>query len=185
MSARLRCALRFTRSWCRLAGLAAWLAVALVCPAVPAVEFAALVEEAAEQEYEPTPRVNFDPNLSLAQAIGDPAIETVEEMTVGASPGSGRTVSPGDDSFMSQLGQRMANIQDPAIETVDEQTKKHDHTGEKHWYDDFNIRGYTQFRINSTLWNNPEGAPVYHPNDKSVGLNNPLLHPSLPRHLLW
>ena len=173
MSKRLRCALRFRMSWCRLAGLAAWLAAAFVSPAVPAVEFAALVEEAAEQEYEPTPRVNFDPNLSLAQAIGDPAIETVEEMTVGASPGSGRTVSPGDDSFMSQLGQRMANIQDPAIETVEEQTVGGiDHSGEKHWYDKINIRGYTQMRINSTLWYDEDQAGPYHPNDKSVGPNN-------------
>jgi hypothetical protein len=140
---------------------------------VPAVEFAALVEEAAEQEYEPTPRVNFDPNLSLAQAIGDPAIETVEEMTVGASPGSGRTVSPGDNSFMSQLGQRMANILDPAIETVEEQTVGGiDHSGEKHWYDKINIRGYTQMRINSTLWYDEDQAGPYHPNDKSVGPNN-------------
>ena len=157
MSARLWSMLRFTRTWYRPAGravwLAVWLAAAFVCPAVPAVEFAALVEEAAEREYEPTPRVNFDPNLSLAQAIGDPAIETVDEMTVGASPGSGRTVSPGDNSFMGQLGQRMANVQDPAIETVEEQTVGGiDHSGEKHWYDKINIRGYTQMRINSTLW---------------------------------
>jgi len=173
MSARLWCALRFRMSSYCPAGLAALLAAALICPKLLAVEFAALVEEAVEQEYEPTPRVNFDPNMSLAQAIGDPAIETVDEMTVGASPGSGRTVSPGDNSFMSQLGQRMANIQDPAIETVEEQTVGGiDHSGEKHWYDKINIRGYTQMRINSTLWYDEDQAGPYHPNDKSVGPNN-------------
>ena len=49
MSARLWSMLRFTRTWYRPAGravwLAVWLAAAFVCPAVPAVEFAALVEE--------------------------------------------------------------------------------------------------------------------------------------------
>ena len=134
------------------AWLAVWLVTAFVCPPVPAVEFAALVEEAAEQEYTPTPRVDFDPAMALAQ-IGDPAIETVDEMTDGARPGSGRTVSPNDDSFVNQFGRRMASVQDPAIETVDEQTKGgSDHSGEKEWYEKINIRGYTQMRINSTLW---------------------------------
>ena len=138
-----------------------------------AVTFAALREEAAEQADGPaTPPVAFDPTMALAQ-IADPAIETVDEMTVGAPPGSGRTVGPGDGSFARQLGERFANVQDPAIETVDEQTVGgNDHSGEKEWFEKINLRGYTQFRINDTLWYDPDGAGPYHPNDKSVGPNN-------------
>ncbi|NCX97680.1 MAG: hypothetical protein EBX35_03645, partial [Planctomycetia bacterium] len=131
-----------------------------------------LPEEPSDRNESDPPRVDFDPATMLAQ-IGDPAVETVDEMTAGASPGSGRAVSPDDESFARQLGRRFGNIQDPAIETVDEQTAGgNDHSGEKEWYEKINIRGYTQFRINSTLWYDPDGAGPYHPNDKSVGPNN-------------
>ena len=40
---------------------------------------------------------------------------------------------------------------------------------EKQWYERINIRGYTQFRINSTLWNDDSQAEPFHPGDRSVG----------------
>lgn len=153
-------------------GLALSFTLVGICSPAAAATFASLLEEAEEQEFEPTPRVDFDPTAALAQ-IGDPAVETVDEQTFGAAAGSGRTVSPDDNSFARQLGQRFANVQDPAIETVDEQTGgENDHSGERHWYDKINIRGYTQMRINSTLWYDEDQAGPYHPNDKSVGPNN-------------
>jgi len=163
-----RWAVRVMSAVCRAAAIA----IALAGLTTQAAEFGELLEEAAGRKTSAPPPVDFDPDSMLAQ-IADPAIETVDEMTVGAAPGSGRTVSPDDNSFARQLGQRFANIQDPAIETVDEQTVGgNDHSGEKEWYEKINIRGYTQFRINSTLWYDPDGAGPYHPNDKSVGPNN-------------
>ena len=68
--------------------------------------------------------VDFESDLRLAQQIRDPAIETVDEQTRGFSPGSGRTVSPDDESFGDRVRERWQNVRDPAIETVDEMTRK-------------------------------------------------------------
>ena len=111
--------------------------------------------------------------VQLVTQIQDPAIETVDEMTRNPPRGSGRTVDPGDESLGQVLRQRWNAVQDPAIETVDEQTRGgNDHTGEKEWYEKLNIRGYTQFRINPTLWYDPDGTQAYNPHDKGVGPNN-------------
>ena len=126
------------------------------------------------------PPVDFDFRHLLAQ-VRDPAIETVDELSRNPSRGSGRTVSPGDDAFGNRLQERWNNIQDPAIETVDELSrdkgkkddKKKDEKKKDEWYDKINIRGYTQFRINSLLWNNEDLANAYHQGDKSV---TPLNH---------
>lgn len=135
---------------------------------------------------------DFDSDLRLAQQIRDPAIETVDEQTRGASPGSGRTVSPGDESFGGRVRDRWQNVRDPSIITVDEMTRQKKDEGKKddkdkdkdkkddkkeekkeEWYDKINLRGYTQFRINSVLWNDEDLAPPYHPGDRSV---TPLNH---------
>lgn len=111
--------------------------------------------------------------LRLVSQIQDPAIESVDEQTRNSARGSGRTVDPSDESFGDALRQRWNAVQDPAVETVDEQTRGgNDHSGEKEWYEKLNIRGYTQFRINDTVWYDHDGAGPYHPNDKSVGPNN-------------
>lgn len=155
------------------------------CPAL-AADYASLLEEAAENdENMRVPLVDFAPESLLARQIRDPAIETVDELSRGASGGSGRTVSPRDESFGDKVRDRWQNIRDPAIETVDEMTrdtgkkdekkdgKKKDEKKKEEWYDKLNIRGYTQFRINSLLWDDPDGAPPYHPADRSVA---PLNH---------
>ena len=121
------------------------------------------------------PPVDFDFGHALAQ-IRDPAIETVDELSRNPSSGSGRTISPGDDALGNRLQERWNNIQDPAIETVDELSRdkgKKDDKKKDEWYDKINIRGYTQFRINSLLWNNEDLANAYHQGDKSV---TPLSH---------
>lgn len=160
-----------------------WLPFLVFC-SLGAVVFAAGMARsddflAAFEELDADPRAfedavvlpgGFGPELLLAQdKIGDPAVETVDEMTRrdGASGGSSGSSSP--------LRDRWDKIRDPAIETVDEQTRKVDEKKEKkkEWYERINIRGYTQFRINSVLWSNEELAPPYHPGDRSVA---PLNH---------
>jgi hypothetical protein len=109
------------------------------------------------------PPVEFDLERAFAQ-IRDPSIRTVDEQTNRSSSGS-RGGSGGS------IRDRWDRIRDPAIETVDEQTydKKGGSKKDKEWYERINIRGYTQFRINSVLWNDESQAPPYHPADKSIG----------------
>jgi hypothetical protein len=133
---------------------------------VRAESFATTLEDATEESASDTDvvvhRVDFLPERSLAQSsIRDPAIETVDEMTArpSASGGGGG-------------GRWWDSIRDPAIRTVDEQTFGATKASEKEWYDRINIRGYTQFRINSVLWNDDSQAPPYHPADRSVGPSN-------------
>lgn len=141
-------------------------AVPLSRAEIPEVSVADVI---GEDEDLPVPPVPFDLDTAFAQ-IRDPAIETVDEQTRGAAPGSGRNASPGDESFGSAVQRRWSQIQDPAIKTVDQQTYSKDKKDkEKEWYERINIRGYTQFRINSVLWNDDSQAPPYHPADRSLG----------------
>jgi hypothetical protein len=134
---------------------------------VRAESFPTVVEETAEESVsEPdliVPRVEFMSELAFAQGtIQDPAIETVDEMDTRRSvTGGGR---PGGGG-----GQWWDSIRDPSIRTVDEQTYGDSKSAKKQWYERINIRGYTQFRINSVLWNDESQAPPYHPADKSIG----------------
>jgi hypothetical protein len=124
----------------------------------------------ADDEGEEVPPVPFSLDEAVAQ-IRDPAIETVDEQTRRSNSGGGRSSPPSDGSLGGTLQQRWDRIRDPAIETVDEQThsKKKDDKKSKEWYERINIRGYTQFRINSVLWNDETQAPPYHPADRSLG----------------
>lgn len=129
--------------------------------------FAAAIEQAPEESTAAddliVPRVDFVPELAFAQdTIRDPAIKTVDEMDTRRSmTGSGRPSGGG--------GQWWDSIRDPSIRTVDEQTYGDTKSAKKEWFDRINIRGYTQFRINSVLWNDDSQAPPYHPADKSIG----------------
>lgn len=127
---------------------------------------AAVIDEALA-----LPRLVDTDLLFVQDKIRDPAIETVDEMTRRGGSAAGSQGS----SLGEQVRERWDKIRDPAIETVDEQTRKSDKKKEKkkEWYERINIRGYTQFRINSVLWNDEDLAPPYHPADRSVA---PLNH---------
>jgi hypothetical protein len=155
------------------------LAIGLTSPLAAQSELLFPDGDHVEPENTLVPPVDFDFEDAFAQ-IRDPAIETVDELSRNPARGSGRSLAPDDESFGSRVQSRWDNIRDPAIETVDEMTRdkggKKDEKKEKkkdEWYDKINIRGYTQFRINSLLWNNPDLANAYHPGDRSVA---PLNH---------
>jgi hypothetical protein len=145
-------------------------AVEISLPAEEPVIFPVIGEE--PDIAVPPVRLSLD---DVFAQIRDPAIETVDEQTRGPRSGGGGTAGSGGDSVGSSLRDRWDKIRDPAIETVDEQTRKVDEEKEKkkEWYERINIRGYTQFRINSVLWNDQDLAPPYHPGDRSVA---PLNH---------
>jgi hypothetical protein len=69
---------------------------------------------------------------------------------------------------MSAIRERWNQIQDPSITTVNQQTRNAGGP-KKNWFDRLSIRGYSQFRINEVLWDDPNGAPPDHVGDSSVG----------------
>lgn len=94
-------------------------------------------------------------------------------MTEGSGGGRGGAgpSRSGNEAPRGPLRRNWSEVRDPAIETVDEQTDKSS-SSDAAWYEKINIRGYTQFRINSLLWNDPDLAPPYHPHDRSVSPDN-------------
>lgn len=131
-------------------------------PLAHAEEFASVVDETRDESAVDdnivVPRVDFQPDFYLAQSAQDPSITTVDEMD--ARRGAGN---------VGNGGRWWDSIRDPSIRTVDEQTYGDTKPKDKQWYERINIRGYTQFRINSVLWNDDSQAPPYHPADKSIG----------------
>lgn len=171
----------WTSGCCRLVQLFA-IAVGLATPLAAQSDLLFSDDSYDEPENTLVPSVDFDFAEAFAQ-IRDPAVETVDELSRNPARGSGRSLAPDDESFGRRVQDRWDKVRDPAIETVDEMTRdkgdkkdKKDDKKEKkkdEWYDKINIRGYTQFRINSLLWNNPDLANAYHPADRSVA---PLNH---------
>ena len=119
--------------------------------------------EMDESAGTPVSPAGFDADIVLVQKVQDPAIETVDEMDTRRPSARQSPAAP------SGGGNWWDSIRDPAIRTVDEQTYGATKPSEKQWYERINIRGYTQFRINSVLWNDESQAPPYHPADRSLG----------------
>lgn len=93
---------------------------------------------------------------AAAPVIGDPAVETVDQETVGYSRPHGFS-----------LREHWDNIKDPAITTVDQQTHGYGED-EDEWYELLSIRGYAQVRLNELLWQADGSAPREHIGDSSV-----------------
>jgi hypothetical protein len=81
-----------------------------------------------------------------------------------------------NSSFIELLEDRWSRIADPEIEIINYQTasaqkeekKKEEKKGPKKWYEKLNIRGYTQVRVNETVFEEPGSAPPQHVGDRSV-----------------
>jgi hypothetical protein len=73
-------------------------------------------------------------------------------------------------TFFTGLQERFEAAKDPSITTVDEQTRKTTPTEKpKKWYDRLSIRGYAQFRHNSTVFTKDGSATPQYVGDRSVG----------------
>lgn len=83
---------------------------------------------------------------------------------------------PLPESFVTAMQDRWSQVRDPSIITVDQQTHGSS-TGKdsKKWYDRLSIRGYAQFRYNTTLYEEQGSAPPQHVGDRSVGENQHFL----------
>lgn len=77
------------------------------------------------------------------------------------------------DSIAQAIKDHWQQVRDPSITTVDQQTfnpnaKK---SKTKPWYERLSMRGYAQFRYNSLLDQDEDGAPFQHVGDSSIGEN--------------
>lgn len=79
-------------------------------------------------------------------------------------------------TLLEAAQKRWDDIQDPSVTTADQQT--HGASTKKdtqHWYERITVRGYAQFRFNTTLSEEADGAPAQHVGDRSVGANQSFL----------
>jgi hypothetical protein len=73
--------------------------------------------------------------------------------------------------------ERWGSLGDPEVELV----SYHTHSAAlntpppKNWYDRFSVRGYTQFRLNQSIWEDDDSAPPHHVGDRSVRPNQNFL----------
>lgn len=97
--------------------------------------------------------------VPAAYAGGGPADECLEcEPTIGGSL-LRHWRHAGDPQI--HIARQMAG---PSVRGDDKDKEK-----EKKWYDKLSIRGYAQFRLNETLFEEPGSAPPHHTGDRSVG----------------
>ena len=84
-----------------------------------------------------------------------------------------------EPSMMTALQDRWQQVRDPSIITVDQQTRKtssgKSEKESKKWFDRLSVRGYAQFRFNTTLTENENLAPAQHVGDRSIGNNQSFL----------
>lgn len=75
-----------------------------------------------------------------------------------------------EGGLLTAMQDRWGQVRDPSITTVDQQTHGASKTdSKKKWYDRLSIRGYAQFRHNTTLYQSDGSAPAQHVGDRSVG----------------
>ena len=100
-----------------------------------------------------------------------------------AFPDSGRYVADEGEhesepfGIFGLLGQRWRNLGDPEFELINYHTRSASVGGPaaKAWYERYSLRGYTQFRINESIWESAESAPPHHVGDRSVSPNQNFL----------
>jgi hypothetical protein len=83
-----------------------------------------------------------------------------------------------EQSMMAAMQDRWLQVRDPSITTVDQQTRKlpsEKKSEPKKWFDRLSIRGYAQFRFNTTITEDDGLAPAQHVGDRSVGDNQSFL----------
>lgn len=76
-----------------------------------------------------------------------------------------------DGDLLDKVKDRFKAAKDPSITTVDEQTRKSPEkkaeAKSKKWFDRLSVRGYAQFRYNTSIWEEDDSAPVQHAGDRS------------------
>ena len=75
------------------------------------------------------------------------------------------------------LGERWRTLGDPELELINYHTSSamQASAAPKKWYDRYSLRGYTQFRINQSIWEDDDSALPQHVGDRSVSPNQNFL----------
>lgn len=143
-------------------------AVAQDPPLVPPVESEEM--EADRSEQEPTEITTTDDIIERLDRA-ERELEALKNGTPASTAGEGESGSK--KSLGEAVSDRLRQAKDPSITTVDEQTRKSaDEKAKeksKKWFERLSIRGYAQFRYNTSLFEEDDSFPIQHAGDRSVG----------------
>lgn len=84
---------------------------------------------------------------------------------------------PEPENVFGFLSERWKTLGDPELELINYSTHSAmlaDPTPKK-WYEKYSLRGYTQFRINESIWEDDDSALPHHTGDRSVSPNQNFL----------
>lgn len=84
---------------------------------------------------------------------------------------------PEADNVFGFLGERWKTLGDPELELINYSTYSATlaNPTPKKWYEKYSLRGYTQFRINQSIWEDDDSALPQHTGDRSVSPNQNFL----------
>lgn len=143
-------------------------AVAQDPPLVPPVESEEMDADRSEQE--PTEITTTDDIIERLDRA-ERELEALKNGTPASTAGEGESGSK--KSLGEAVSDRLRQAKDPSITTVDEQTRKSaDEKAKeksKKWFERLSIRGYAQFRYNTSLFEEDDSFPIQHAGDRSVG----------------
>jgi hypothetical protein len=126
--------------------------------------------DADRSEQEPTEITTTDDIIERLDRA-ERELEALKNGTPASTAGEGESGSK--KSLGEAVSDRLRQAKDPSITTVDEQTRKSaDEKAKeksKKWFERLSIRGYAQFRYNTSLFEEDDSFPIQHAGDRSVG----------------
>jgi hypothetical protein len=146
-------------------------------PGFPQPVIAALPQPATGSEL-----TGYDPVLTDAGVSNTPSTAAMlerlneAEYTIAALKAQLQQPSGGEsesDNVFGFLGERWRTLGDPELELINYSTHSAmlADPASKKWYDKYSLRGYTQFRINESIWEDDDSALPQHTGDRSVSPN--------------
>ncbi len=147
--------------------------------------FSARLAQAQQAEY-PLPGVAEPAGTMLAEAAGANTPSSAEmlqrlneaEATIAALRAQFQQEPGGEsENLFGLLGERWKTLGDPELELINYSTYSAmlADPAQKKWYDKYSLRGYTQFRINQSIWEDDDSAAPHHVGDRSVSPNQNFL----------
>jgi len=137
---------------------------------------------AEDSEEEPFRLTSYDPEPDLTPPVKPDDVmarlhaaeERIKALEAQDTEHSSNIEEAG--GLIAGLQKRWQEAQDPAVAIAEYQLdqKKKDNK-KKAWYERLNMRGYTQFRINQSMFEDDDSAPAQHPGDRSIGDNQSFL----------
>lgn len=134
------------------------------------------------------PQQGYAPGMNDADVWGAPssaailerlneAESTIAELRTQLQQEPGAYQEPEPDNVFGLLGERWRTLGDPELELINYHTHSASspNSAPKKWYDKYSLRGYTQFRINESIWEDEGSTLPHHTGDRSVSPNQNFL----------